>query len=215
MSDVIDGTMSYQIGDNDSYLNNRVVFLEQHQVLPADTVLVRLRYQGENYCRYKTVSRKDAGDGITSPSSSVVDSLFTCQPQLGLFLPLADCIGAVLYDQAQGVFGLAHLGRHNLVQFGGLKNIEYMQRQFDSKPENITVNLSAAAGKEAYPLHDFDNRSLHEVAIEQLLQAGISRASIAVDERDTTRDLLLFSHSNFLQGSQKSDGRHALVAIMR
>jgi len=210
-STVHDGTMKESESESEAIIrHNRVNFLKQHDLSEDMAVLVNLEYGGDNYRRYASVDKRYGGDGITRASSLISDSLFTDKNNLALFLPLADCIGAVLYSPKNQAMGVAHLGRHNLIQEGGIRNIEY-----GSSPQDITVFLSAAAGNRSYPLYDFENRSLHEVAVEQLVKAGVLRQNIDVDRRDTTSDESLFSHSNFLAGTQETDGRHAIVAIMR
>lgn len=214
ISDIHDGSMSVGV-DDDVRLANRTAFLHRYDVSPAQTVLVHLKYDSDDYRRYFTVTSQVAGDGIVTPSSIVADALFTTDRNLALLLPVADCIGAVIHDRLSGAMGLAHLGRHNLVQMGGERIIRYMAEAFGSAPRDITVYLGPAAGRERYPLFDFNNRSLHEVATEQLTGAGILPASITIDSRDTTRDAMLFSHSEFLRGNRAIDGRQAIMAIMR
>lgn len=214
MSDVGDGPMSSGV-DDDTRLANRTGFLARHGVAAERTGLVYLRYEGEDYRRYASVSTSFAGDGIVRPSSFVSDAVFTTEPDLALLLPIADCIAAVLYDPLRHVIGLAHLGRHNLLQKGGEGVVAYMAESFGSDPAELYVHLSAAAGKDRYPLFDFDGRSLHEVATEQLTVAGVGAARIRRDERDTTADQNLFSHSEYLQGRRSVDGRQAFVTMMR
>ena len=194
---------------------NRQKFLNDYDMAPERTVLVYLQYAGDDYCRYLTVGQGEGGEGITKPSNLVSDALFTRERGLALFLPIADCIGAVLYDPVNHILGLAHLGRHNLVQSGASRAIDYMHDTFGTSPADLLVWMSPAAGRESYPLHDFDNRSLHDVARTQLSAAGVVAQNITLDERDTTIDLTFFSHSEFLKGNRKTDGRQAVVAMMR
>ncbi|MES2876316.1 MAG: polyphenol oxidase family protein [Patescibacteria group bacterium] len=214
LSQVADGSMSASVTD-EQRLAHRTAFLQTHNVTASQTVLVHLTYDGEDYRRYFTISSDQSGDGIISASTLVSDALFTNEKNVALLLPVADCIGAVLYDPARQVIGLAHLGRHNLIQSGGSEIIEYMRRDFGTNPATVQVWLSPAAGREHYPLYDFDNRSLHEVAMQQLMSAGVTAANITRDARDTTLDPQLFSHSQFLQASQSIDGRQAVVCMMR
>ncbi len=214
MSDMSSGSMSAGVPDAQRTAN-REAFLTDYGLNAEQTVLVGLTYEGNDYTRFYTISADQGGDGILRPSSIAADALFTTTKNVALFLPIADCIAAVLYDPSAQVLGLAHLGRHNLVQNGGREVIEYMQSDFGSQSPDLQVWLSPAAGRENYPLYDFDNRSLHEVALEQLLAAGVPANSIHIDTRDTTRDVSLFSHSQFLRGARQSDGRQAVVAMMR
>ena len=209
-----DGSMSAGVSDAER-LRNRTRFLQTNGVSADQTALVHLSYESEDFRRYFTVSSDQAGDGIVYPSSLIADALFTTNKNLALFLPIADCIAAVLYDPTHQVIGVAHLGRHNLVQSGGAAIVDYMAADFGTDPTDIQVWLSPAAGRQNYPLHDFDNRSLHEVANEQLMAGGVKLDAITIDQRDTTQDTSLFSHSEFLKGNRQSDGRQAVVAMMR
>lgn len=178
-------------------------------------VLVKLEYTGDNYRRFTTVSARHAGDGITKQTSIDSDALFTRETDLALLLPIADCIGAVVHDPVNGVLGLAHLGRHNLVQYGGTGIIEYMTREFGTEPSTVSVWMSPAAGQANYPLYDFERRSMHEVAVEQLRAAGVDESLVTIDRRDTTTDVSLFSHSQFLNGNRPHDGRQAIACVMQ
>jgi len=194
---------------------NRQKFLTGHDITPERTVLVYLQYADDDYCRYLTVGQSEAGNGITKPSNLVSDALFTRERGLALFLPIADCIGAALYDPVNHILGLAHLGRHNLVQSGAARAINYMQDAFSTAPADLLVWMSPAAGRESYPLYDFNNQGMHNVARTQLLSTGILSQNIIIDERDTTTDPTFFSHSEFLKGNRETDGRQAVVAMMR
>lgn len=214
MSSLRDGSMSKAV-DDDTRRTNRRRFLEAQGIALDQSILVHLKYEGDDYCRYYEVSSEHAGDGMAFGSSIVSDALFTRSKRLALFLPVADCIGAVLYDTRLQVLGLAHFGRHNLVQHGGTKVIDYMKSEFASNPNDVQVWLSPAAGRENYPLHDFNNRSLYEVALEQLEQGGVPNGNIETDTIDTTTNPAFFSHSEFLKGNRETDGRQAVIAMMR
>lgn len=214
ISSLHDGSMSKSV-DEMTRRNNRQRFLERQGTSLEQSVLVHLKYEGDDYCRYYEVSLEHAGDGMAFESSIVADALFTRSKRLALFLPVADCIGAVLFDERLQVLGLAHLGRQNLAQQGGTKIVEFMKTEFGSNPEDIQVWLSPAAGRENYPLHDFNNRSMYEVALEQLEQANVPNGNIVIDGADTTKDRNFFSHSEFLKGNRETDGRQAVVTLMR
>ena len=210
-----DGSMKSTNPDEQSQIDqNRKIFLEKNGINPNDTTLVRLDYETNDYCRYICVDDTEKGDGIVSESTILSDALIVANPNHALLLPLADCIGAVIYDQNTHILMLAHLGRHNLEQFGGTKCIEYLVNQFDIKPDQLTVWLSPAAGKSTYPLFAFNNRGLHEVAIEQLIAAGIDADKITISPIDSSTDDKYYSHSNFLHGKQNDDGRFAVIAYL-
>lgn len=214
LSTQADGSMSKAVSDKER-LANRTRFLALYGLAPKQAILVHLTYNSNDYRRYFTVGTEQSGDGITQESSIVADTLFTSEKNVALLLPVADCIGAVVYDPKHQVLGLAHLGRHNLEQQGGERIVGYMQSEFGSIATDLQVWLSPAAGRENYPLYNFENRSLHEVALEQLLTAGVTQENISTDTRDTTTDRTLFSHSEFLKGNRDTDGRQAVVCMMK
>ena len=210
----VDGSMSKAVNDEERYAN-RKKFLATNGLTSNQAILVHLTYDSDDYRRYLTVGTEQAGDGVSQQSSFIADALFTTEKNVAFMLPIADCIAAVLYDPAKQALGLAHLGRHNLEQSGGTDIIGYMKAEFGTDPSAVKVWLSPAAGRGNYPLHSFGNRSMHEVALEQLMAAGVQLENIIVDSRDTTTDSELFSHSEFLKGNRAIDGRQAVVCMLR
>jgi copper oxidase (laccase) domain-containing protein len=213
-STVSDGTMKTINGDRETARQNRVKFLERNGTDPANATLHTLSYDTDDFCRYKVLSDADKGDGITRDSTFVADAVVTTIPSHVLLLPLADCVGAVIHDPTKSILMLSHLGRHNLEQFGGTKCIEFLIEKYDVNPGNLTVWLSPAAGKDNYPLFAFNNRSMHDIATEQLQKAGIKPDSIVASPIDVTTDTHYFSHSQFLKGNRDVDGRFCVVAMM-
>lgn len=193
---------------------NRRKFLEMNNVSPEKSVLVQLSYNSDDFCRYDVVDALATGEGITR-DGRVADGLATQAKNLALFLPLADCIGAVLYDPDYQALMLSHLGRHNLEQNGGQKSVEFMRQAFGTNPARLEVYFSPSAGAENYPLFDFDNKSLAEVAINQLCAGGARRENIKLSPVDTTTNENYFSHSEYKKGHRKTDGRFAIMAMMQ
>lgn len=214
-SRVSDGSMKPAFNDVQIVQNNRTLFLAKNDIAPENTTLLRLEYGGDDYCRYLSLDESNQGNGITRESTVDVDALVVTRPHHALLLPLADCIGAVLHDPTTNTLMLSHLGRHNIEQMGGTKSVEYLASRYKVNPADLHVWLSPAAGKDAYPLHAFNNKGLHEVAIEQLLAAGVPRTNIDTSPIDTTKDRDYFSHSEFLKGNRPTDGRFCVIAVMR
>ncbi len=194
---------------------NRKKFLESHDLDMDDMTLVKLKYDSDNYCRYFEVSQNHTNRVMPVDDIVTADALLTKTPDQVLFLPLADCIGAVYFDAIKEILMLSHLGRHNLEQFGGKKSIKFMASEYGCNPSSIKVWLSPAAGGDNYPLFAFDNTSLQDVAVNQLVSAGIKTDNITLSSVDTTSDLNYFSHSEFLKGNRKTDGRFAIFAVMK
>ena len=71
----------------------------------------------------------------------VSDGLVTKCIDVGILLPLADCLGIVVFDEGRQALGLLHAGRHNVEQSGPKKFIGYFCKKFDTKPENLKIYL--------------------------------------------------------------------------
>lgn len=211
ISTVSDGTMKRGGADANEVDKNRRVFLEKHGLSPEKSVLVQLDYDSDDFCRYDIVDETAAGEGMIR-DGRIADALATQTKNLGLFLPLADCVGVVLYDPEHQALMLTHLGRHNLELNGGQKSVEFMTEQFGTVPADIEATFSPSAGGENYPLFAFDGKSLAAVAVQQLVAAGVKEDNIATSPIDTTKDETYFSHSEFLKGHRESAGRFAIVA---
>lgn len=213
VSSVDDGEVSVAGGAMDvaARRHQRNILEKQHKSL-NDTVLVRVSYDETDFCKYIVVDKSYSGDGMIRESTFVADGVITDVSGVVLFLPLADCIGAVLYDKKHHAIMLSHLGRHSLEQQGAIHSVEAICRAYYTQPKNLQAYFSPSVGKGTYPLRQFGGKSLREVAYEQLLCAGVD--DIIVDERDTATSKELFSHSQFLKGRQPTSGRHAILCYL-
>jgi copper oxidase (laccase) domain-containing protein len=217
LSEVRDGDMQ-DFRKNDAKIvaqirENQARFFAKINLKFENVARVRVDYNSENFCRFHEVFVQNSGGGIL-PEKPIfaADALATREKNLGLFLPLADCLGAVIYDAKNEILMISHLGRHATEQFGAQKSVEFLAKKFGTAPRDLQIWLSPAAGKENYPLYKFDGKSLREENISQFLDAGILRENILSEEIDTTTSREYFSHSEFLRGRRKIDGRFAIVA---
>jgi len=215
ISEVSDGPMKpVDINNQISVLATRTKFLQKNGIDPAKTTLVGIEYDTKNYKNYKMISDNEKGDGIITESAIIADALVVNKTNHALFLPLADCIGAVLYIKSKNILMLSHLGRHSLEQFGGTESVNYLINNFNIEPVDIAIWLSPSAGKDNYPLTTFNNRSLQDVAIEQFVSTGIPIDNITKSNTDTTTNDKYYSHSQYLKGKRNSDGRFAIIATI-
>lgn len=214
-STVNDGSMKSLDGDYETARSKRIAFLQKCKLEPRDSTLHTLSYGGDDYCRYRTIASIDKGDGIMRDSTIDADAVTVTESGHAILLPLADCIGAVIYDQDKQVLMVSHLGRHNLEQSGGTKCINYLANRHGVNPSAVTVWLSPSAGKENYPLYAFNGRGLSDVATEQLIAAGVLSSNISRSPIDSSSDSQYFSHSQYLKGNHDIDGRFGIVAIMQ
>jgi len=215
VSQVSDGSM-YDRYDSSSQdvIDNRAHFLQRVGISLDQSTRMGVGYGRDSYCDYVIVQGSLQGKGMRSSDAVIADALVTTDSGHALFLPVADCVGAVIYDAIHHVLALAHLGRHSLEQHGGQKIIEYLIANYASNPHDLQVWLTPAAGKENYPIWKLNNQGLKEATFQQLAAAGVTADQVIDNAADTTRDARYFSYSTFLQNNTLPDGDHAIVAMM-
>lgn len=216
ISHVADGTMAmYQdLTNKQAVLQNRSTFLQSQNIDPQKTTRVKIVYKGQDYCRYHEVGLDQAGAGMSDSKVITADGLVTRQAGQALFLPLADCVGMVIFDPIKCLLMLSHIGRHSLEQNGGYKSVKFLVDGYNSDPSELLIWLTPAPGQASYPLFAFNNRSFKDVVFEQLKSAGIIEANITDNPTDTTTDRSYYSHSEYLKGNRSVDGRYAVVALI-
>ena len=97
-----------------------------------------MSYDRDHFTRFHEVDKHDAGKGIAGGDVQVADALYTRAKGLALFLPLADCVGAIIYDTKKKMLMVSHLGRHNTEQYSARISIEYLIEKFDCDVKDIS-----------------------------------------------------------------------------
>ena len=198
ISDISDGNMRFFGGDETEIIKNQ------------EKLGGTLGLTGERIARIKTIygDRKDFTDfyEITDKNLSkyaitnsediipVSDGLITKYSNVGILLPLADCLGIVVYDEEHRVIGLLHSGRQNIEQYGPKKFIEYFVKVSNSNPDKLKVYFSPYAL--GYEMYKFNNKLLSEVTREQLTEAGVLLENIIDSEVNTVNNANLPSYSS-------------------
>lgn len=179
--------------------------------------------------RYDDQSTYDVIKVVDAPSTRGVyaDVLYTEMPGIGLFLPIADCVGTVIYDPVRRALALAHIGRHASIA----KTMNEAIGRFienGSNPADLTIWMAPSVAQTDYRMEYFDhiddpdwqgfaesrddgvyldmtgyNRNLAQ-------NCGVPSANIHISPVNTARDPNYFSHS---QGD--TNGRFAVLAMMR
>lgn len=217
VSSVADGNLKFGIGDDELVAAHRQKFLNAVGISLGQATPLSLVYDRSDYAEYRIVKPGEKGKSMLQPESvPVADALVTTEPGHALFLTLADCCGVVLHDPRQQVLMLSHVGRHSAEVDGARRSVEFLQQNCYSNPVDLKVWLSPAVGKATYPIAKKGGKGLHEIIVEQLMQAGVSSENIEMSRIDTATDPNYFSHSQFKAGKQAGiDGRFAVVAMMR
>jgi len=218
LSTLVDGSL-YNRRDplDQSVIAQRKAFLAKHGLAIEHTTRVAFTYTNEDdpYDRYRILDDSMKGSGMTDDIIHPADALVTTEPGQVLFLPVADCIGAVLYDTEHQVLMVSHFGRHSLENNGAVTSVEFLSKNYGSDPRILRVWMTAAAGKDSFPIWKLNNGGMKEVAFEQLASAGVLLGNIIDDPADTTIDHNYYSYSEFLKGNREVDGDHAIIAVMQ
>ncbi len=216
VSSVDDGNMKFGLDDDEDTFQNRLSFLHAAGINPEDATLVQVTYDdAEHFARYSKAGEAQKGEGIFAPkSNTAADALVVTKPGHALFLPLADCAGLILHDEKQQILMVSHVGRHSAEIDGARASVEYLEKGFETNPENLKVWVSPAVGKATYPIRAKGGKGLHEIIREQLLAAGVLPRHMEFSPVDTAEDENYYSHSQFKAGARSFDGRFAIVAMM-
>jgi copper oxidase (laccase) domain-containing protein len=192
VSDKSDGNMR-AFSNEDALINQTKV--AQALDLDAEQMMrIRSGYDRADFTRY-VIDPDIKAYGLTGGESvPESDGILINEFGVGILLPLADCLGVVLYEPESNKLMLVHAGRHNLEQNGLFQAAQLMIGQ-GLNPENIWAWFSPAAGRQNYQIFNLENQGLVEAATEQLLLAGIKLENIEDMNIDTTVDAGYFSHS--------------------
>jgi copper oxidase (laccase) domain-containing protein len=210
-----DGNMKFGIGKDAEVESNRRLFLQKAGLNITRTTLVGITYDTDDFAKYQIVTENEKQAGMTAGTKAeYADALVTALPNHALFLPLADCVGAIIYDPEHQALMVSHIGRHSAEIDGARRSVKYLKDQFGSDPSQLKVWLSPGVGKATYPLHRFGGKGLQEVIVSQLGMSGVPEGNIEKSAIDTAASENYYSHSEYLKGNDDY-GRFAIVAEMR
>lgn len=193
-----DGNMRYFEGEDEAVIIKNQQNLAERLGLKGDrTARIRTIYgDRKNFTEYYEISRQNISDFSINKSETAIpvcDGIATKEPDMGILLPLADCLGIVVYDAVHSVIGLLHAGRQNIEQFGPQKFVEFFEENYKSDPTKLEAYFSPHALN--YQVFKF-SKTLSEAAMEQLITAGVLSKNITNDKIDTTNNENLPSHSS-------------------
>lgn len=140
-----------------------------------------------DYTRYFEITPENLSDFvITAPESTIPisDGLYTRITGIGLLLPIADCLGIVVYDPKTEILGLIHSGRQNLEQDGAARFIENLKTE-GVNPADLKIYFSPCAKN--YKIETL-NQTIPEAARTQLLKTGVNPEAIEESEIDVVTD---------------------------
>ena len=209
VSDKSDGNMKIMASNDETrVMANQQKFLAGAGLDAEQTFFVKVSYDTADFCQFAVAS--DINALALEQQTERCDGLVTNKKHHGIFLPLADCVGVVLYHAASQHLMVVHCGRQTVLQNGAERAVQYLAEIAHSSPESFSAWLSPAAGPGNYPLHELGGIGLHEAVTQQLTHAGVKPEMITRSDIDTTTAANYFSHS---QGDRLD--RFAIVAAIR
>ena len=189
MSDISDGSMRYfGNGDENQIIENQQKLGAALNLTSDKIARIRTVYDGRtSYTEYYEIIPENLNRfSIANPESSIAisDGLVTKYRGIGILLPLADCLGAVVYSEKQGLVGLLHAGRHNIEQNGPALFIQHLVDNFSTDPAELKLYFSPYAI--SYQITKLHNQTMQEAAMEQFIKSGVLIENIIDPGIDTT-----------------------------
>ena len=199
ISEISDGNMRFFGDGNENEIIENQKKLGKALDLSGDKIArIRTIYSDrKNFTDYHEITDKNLLEYTIVNSEKqipVSDGLTTKCSNIGILLPLADCLGIVVFDEEHQVTGLLHSGRQNVEQYGPKKFVEYFVKNYGSTPEKLKVYFSPHALN--YQVYKIDNKLLTESAKEQLIEASVLLENIVDYKIDTVNNANLPSHSS-------------------
>ena len=199
ISELEDGNMRFFDSENEEEIIDSQSKLGREVGLTGEQIArVRTVYGDRNdFTNYQEITHDNLSSYVIRVSEQqilVSDGLATKCADAGILLPLADCLGAVVYDEKLGVLGLLHSGRQNLEQNGAQKFVDFLVCKFGSDPKDLKIYFSPYALD--YKIFKLDNKSLSAAATEQFLAAGVLVKNIIDPKINTVASDNLPSYSH-------------------
>lgn len=206
-------------------VNNRQQFCQANGSVYEDVVYQRIDYHED--ATYALVREIDEISFANYHQEVIADAILTRTPGVGIFLPLADCIGLVLHDATHNILAVLHMGRHSTLTNLIEKVVDRMRSE-GANPSGIVAWMTPSAGKDSYRMKYFTHENSEQwkgycdrrddgIYLDlagfnrrQLILAGLTAQNIHTSPIDTVTSQDYFSHS-----SGDASGRFALLAVMR
>ena len=191
ISDIHDGSMRFfGEGDEEKIIKRQNDLAKLIELDGKMVARVRTVYEGrDEYTDYDEITDDNLSEYSIENSEKTIlisDGLITRRKDVGLLLPLADCIGAVVFDTKKQILGLLHAGRHNVEQYGPKEFIEYLCDRFGCVPSDLKVYFSPCA--QNYKIRALGNKKMTDAAYEQLINMGVKPENIEQSGIDTVTD---------------------------
>ena len=188
-STLSDGNMRFFGAEDETKIINNQIGLGA-KIGVNNIARIRTIYDGRtDFTSYYEITDSNLDDfrvTVKEDSIPVSDGLYTKLSKVGLLLPIADCLGIVVYDPKTEIIGLLHSGRQNLEQYGATKFVERLVEQCGVNPAELKIFFSPCA--QNYEIYALGNQKLPDAAKVQLEKAGVKPENIKESGIDTVTD---------------------------
>lgn len=218
-----DGSLRGHNGSSADSLNTpSAQFCAQQGIDYGDVVFQYITYGPDR--DYDVIRRVSESDTLKHDDVVSADAVVTTNPKVGLFLPLGDCVGTILYDPKTNQLAVAHLGRHSTIANLIAKTIDYLV-EHGARAEDIVIWMAPSVKASHYRMEYFDHadEKIWQPFVEQrdggyylnlqgynrarAIERGIRTENISISPINTAEHAEYFSHS---QGD--SESRFAILA---
>lgn len=144
------GNMSFNWG-SEEVLGNRKSFLTSLGIDINSCISTKL----ENGNNITIVGKEQLGVRMFDKAESIIgDGLITKEKDIFLFMPVADCLPCIIFDQKQEILALLHLSWMSTEAKLCEKAIKMFLLEYNSNPDDIFVAFGPGIHKES---HIFNN----------------------------------------------------------
>ena len=140
----------------------------------------------------RRVTDKDCGKGIVIPRDYTdIDGLITNVPGVVLATFFADCVPLYFVDVEHEAIGLAHSGWRGTVAGMGKCMVKAMEREFDSKPENIYAAIGPSICQDCYEVSKDVAEEFEKILLDsEEILAEIRESGILTDSNYVSPKLI-------------------------
>lgn len=147
-------SMNLSLGSNDRPENikeNYRRFAEALHTTPDRFVIS----DQQHTTNIRIVSKEDAGKGTIKPRDyEAIDGFVTNERNLVLCLLFADCVPVYIYDPEKHAIALVHSGWRGTAGCISEKAVRLMQKEYDSRPEDIIALIGPSICKSCYEVSE-------------------------------------------------------------
>ena len=227
-STIVDGNMSFRIGDTKNSLQNRTDFLKSLRIPATKHICMKCDHGKE----IVVVTHDTHEAGATTQEEMLTSEVLVTQEKgLALMLLTADCLPVSFFDPVTQTIALAHFSRETISKMLPQKTVGFLREHLDITPANLLIGVGPHIHTESYSFHPPAHNIQPEIlpfttekdgyifvdlvtaCTTQLIQTGVSPENTSVSEIDTVTSSHHFSHHRSTKQNDP-EGRFATIVML-